>query len=130
MNEKLSPLEREIIEAILKCQKDIQVCEQLYKQYKVASVKKRIFTGVGFYTEFIINEKNLAIESNVQMQLGSVYATIEGLECGAGFVLFVENGFIATLEGYSYDEQWPNDAKVGEIFMVKDDGSLERTELT
>ena len=123
MNEKLSFLEREVIEAILKCQKENPTCEQLFRQYEVALVKKRTFTGVGFYTEFIIDE-GLGLESNVQMQLGSVYAKIDGLKCGAGFVLFVENGIITTLEGYSYDERWPNDAKVIELFMVKDDGSL------
>jgi hypothetical protein len=40
------------------------------------------------------------------MALGDVTATIEGLEHGAGFVLFVQDGVLDVLEGFSYDEPW------------------------
>jgi hypothetical protein len=36
-----------------------------------------------------------------------VVAEVDGLKHGAGFALWIENGMLATLEGFSYDERWP-----------------------
>ena len=40
--------------------------------------------------------------------LGGVEATIEGLEHGVGFTLFLTDGWLDNLEGYTYDEPWPD----------------------
>ena len=38
----------------------------------------------------------------------SVYAEIEGLEGGAGFILYLDNGKITMLESFSHgSETWP-----------------------
>lgn len=42
-------------------------------------------------------------------ELGDVDARIDGLEYGAGFLLFVRNGYMTMLEGYSYEKPWPTD---------------------
>ena len=42
------------------------------------------------------------------MRIGDVYAEIPGLEHGAGFVLYIKDGYLDMLEGYSYDEPWPS----------------------
>ena len=39
--------------------------------------------------------------------LDDVLADVEGLNHGAGFVLYVRNGVMDLLEGYCYDEPWP-----------------------
>jgi hypothetical protein len=36
-----------------------------------------------------------------------VIARMEGLEHGAGFMLFIDDGVLVMLEGYTYDEPWP-----------------------
>jgi len=36
-------------------------------------------------------------------------ADIEGLAHGAGFTLFLRDGVIDMLEGFSYDEPWPKE---------------------
>ena len=41
------------------------------------------------------------------MKFGDVIAEIPGLSGGAGFLLYIENGILDVLEGYSYDEPWP-----------------------
>jgi hypothetical protein len=38
------------------------------------------------------------------------YADIDGLEHGAGFVLWLEDGWLSCLEGFSYAEPWPDTA--------------------
>ncbi len=121
---KLNLLEKEIIEAILKCE-DNKISEKLYKQYKLARVEKRTYTGVGFFTDFYIGDNNKDIFlSNGSMKLGGIHAEIKGLKNGAGFILFVEDGRIKTLEGYTYDENWPKKACISEIFVVQDDATL------
>jgi hypothetical protein len=49
-----------------------------------------------------------AVGRGLRARLDDVVATIEGLEHGAGFVLFIENGLLDNLEGFTYDEPWPD----------------------
>jgi hypothetical protein len=103
----LSPLEREVIATILAPEHPVMYA--LRRQFERCHVTAREMTGVGFFT-------TLAMATHVppapvkpgRMHLGDVTATIEGLEHGAGFVLFVRDGVLDTLEGYSFDEPWPD----------------------
>ncbi len=36
---------------------------------------------------------------------------LEGVAHGAGFVLFIRDGALACLEGFTYDEPWPETIK-------------------
>jgi hypothetical protein len=64
-------------------------------------------TGAGFYTTFAIPAETRALADNHSFTYGDVIAEIPGLEFGAGFLLFVRNGVLQMLEGYCYDEPWP-----------------------
>jgi hypothetical protein len=46
---------------------------------------------------------------------GDVGATIEGVNHGAGFLIFVRDGYLKFLEGYTYDEPWPDKTDVSEL---------------
>ncbi len=82
------------------------VLETLRQQVEQARLASREYTGVGFYCNIEIPES--APEVSRDLQLGDVHAEIEGLKRGAGFVLFVSDGRVKTLEGYTYDEPWPD----------------------
>jgi len=45
---------------------------------------------------------------------------MDDLEHGAVFVLFVENGAIYVLEGFSYDEKWPEAMTNFELHYLND----------
>ena len=124
MNHQLNLLEHEIIEAIFKCSEKNSINKKLYKQYKSIAVMDRVYTKVGFFTKFQLCERELKIARNINVQLGGIHAEIKGLKYGAGFILFVEDGVINTLEGYSYNERWPADARINKIFQVQKDGSI------
>lgn len=81
------------------------VLETLRQQMEHARLASRENTGVGFYCDFEIPETAPTVSRD--LQLGDVHAEIEGLDRGAGFVLFVSDGRVKTLEGYTYDEPWP-----------------------
>lgn len=64
-------------------------------------------TGVGFFTTLVIGDgAEPAPVKPGQMDLGDVTAVIDGVEHGVGFVLFVNDGVLDVLEGFSYDEPW------------------------
>ena len=107
MADDLTKLERDVIATIL--EPNHPVMNALRRQFERCHVASRETTGVGFFTD-------LDIETDVErapvkpgrMFLHDVTVTIEGLERGAGFVLFVEDGVLDTLEGFTYDEPWPD----------------------
>ncbi|HVS34954.1 MAG TPA: hypothetical protein VMS17_05190 [Gemmataceae bacterium] len=83
------------------------VLQDLRTQFGMCNVVKRQDTGVGFFTTFQVPPSAPRAAFGKTFSFGDVSAKISGLRHGAGFVLFVKNGLIDTLEGYCYDEVWP-----------------------
>ena len=54
-----------------------------------------------------------------RIRVADVQGTLSGPQHGAGFVLFINNGLIHMLEGYTYDESWPSDIKSFELRYIK-----------
>jgi len=77
------------------------------KQLAHASITKREFTGVGFFTEFSLPTGAPVRRDLTDDTIGDVGAMFPGLQHGAGFVLFIRSGVVSMLEGYTYDEPWP-----------------------
>lgn len=85
------------------------VLSVLREQYHNAIVKNREFTGKGFFTDYIIPNDIPKLKSQKSFQIGDVIGEIDRVEHGIGFVLFIKNGVIDVLEGFTYgDEEWPN----------------------
>ncbi len=101
----LTPLEQAVLEKILSGESARY--HVLRYQIPASRVRERKMTGVGFFTRFSIPDDIPKLPDEATFQIGGVGANINDLEHGAGFVLFVEDGQIETLEGYTYDEPWP-----------------------
>jgi hypothetical protein len=102
----LTPLEKAVIGALL--EKSGEPFDTAREQLEHASVTKREFTGVGFFTEFAIADHASIRRDLPDATLGNVRAELPGLEHGAGFLLFIRGGVVTMLEGYTYvDDQWP-----------------------
>ena len=104
--ERLSKLESAVLDALLAG--DDPTLVVLRRQAAAAKLSAREETGVGFILTFDVpaSEQPLA---TADFHFGDVSATVEGLKNGAGFVLFIRNGRLVALEGYSYDEAWPEE---------------------
>ena len=101
VNEKLLSLEKEAMEMLIaqsKVDKDV-----LLNQLSAATVVSRDFSGSGFFTHYEIQNNTLKASTNLASPIRGVYAKISGLEIGVGFLLFLKNGQIDTLECYEYD---------------------------
>jgi hypothetical protein len=98
---QLNKLELAVINKILIGHNKLQ--EQLHN----ISVKNREMTGVGFFTT--LNISKVPLEETGNFKLNNVYAEIDGLQYGAGFLLYIKDGMLDMLEGYCYEDKWPND---------------------
>lgn len=87
---------------------DHPVLAALRSQVERARLVSRDYTGAGFYCTFAVPADVPPLSQHLDFQFGDVNAKINGLEHGAGFVVFVRGGRLDTLEGYSYDESWPD----------------------
>jgi hypothetical protein len=112
----LTPLEKSVLDRMLDRQGE--PFHTLRRQLSLATVSKRKFSGVGFFTEFALSKDAPVNEDLADMTVGDVGAEIPGLEHGAGFVLFVRNGAIRMLEGYTYDENWPENTDGFRLFRT------------
>ena len=121
-NQPLSRLEREVLAKFLA--RDDPGAAVLRQQLEVCRVTKRELTGVGFFTDLAVpNAAPRARLGADEVRLSGVLAEIDGLEHGAGFVLYVDGGVLNMLEGYCYDEPWPD--HIGTFSLSYFDGKPE-----
>ncbi len=101
----LTKFEMEVMNMLLDGDDDI--LKSLRRQFQNSKIKKREMTGCGFFLYFDINSNIDEFLKGKSFHFGDVNAKVTGLSHGAGFVLFIRDGYISDLEGYSYDEPWP-----------------------
>jgi hypothetical protein len=91
---------------------DHPALEALRDQFRRVPIRDVELTGVGFFVHF----ETVAggpMTSPLNFVGGSATLEISSAPNGAGCVLFVRDGRLSMLEGYTYgDEQWSEDAKV------------------
>ena len=105
-----SPLEQAVLDRIFEGKHPVLAA--LRKQMENSIVSSRELSGTGFFTHFKVEPRVSPIPSEIKnIQFGDVTAEITGLQHGAGFVLFVKNGYLDVLEGYTYGEDWPKEIK-------------------
>ena len=114
--EKLTNLEKAVLEKLLSGSSE--VFRNLYKQYLALEVAKREFTGVGFWTIFSVPSGVEQLPGAPSFWFGDVGAKIDGLKHGAGFELLIKDGSLRMLEGFSFDEPWPETIGSIELFYI------------
>lgn len=109
-------LEHDVIQILLKDAEE-HIRNILYNQYKTAQVIKRDFTGVGFFTDFAIQDDIERLENRAPAHFGNIVGKIDNIQ--VGFILFGENGAISCLEGFTYDKAWPDKIATYELKPFK-----------
>lgn len=89
------------------------VLDALRMQLTWATVLSKVFTGHGIYINFYLpsDVTPLHKELNVRPRFcfGDVEASIPSLEYGAHFLIWVDDGLLTCLEGYTFDESYPQE---------------------
>ena len=120
MSGQLLDLERQVLEKLLAG--NHSVIKNLRPQLAGIEVIKREFTGSGFITSFRVDSSLVpGVLLGKDFKFGDVVADIENLEHGAGFVLYISNGAIDALEGYSFEEPWPERISEFKLSYAKGD---------
>jgi hypothetical protein len=101
----LDGFERDVLDMLVAG--DAPSTKALQSQLAACRVVERERTGVGFFTKLGVDRSQVVPLDARSARLGDVLAEIEGLQRGAGFLLWITEGYIDLLEGYSYDESWP-----------------------
>jgi len=87
----------------------------LLNQISRARKTHREFTGVGFYTDYCVDDL-MYCEDN--LQISGVGAKINK-SIDVGFILFVEHEKkLICLECYAYDNSWPNVIETYEVYLT------------
>ena len=105
----LTALEERVIRMLLAG--DNPILATLRSQAENLAVSSRELTGVGFFTRLVVRENAPSIGIERSFKLGDVNGTAENVRNGLGFLLFVEDGFLSALEGYTYDDRWSDDVR-------------------
>jgi hypothetical protein len=100
-----TPLERAVLDMML--DKPGEPFETIRQQLAHATVGERRFSGAGFFTNFVVPADAAVRRDLPSMEILDVGAEFPSLQHGAGFVLFIRGGVVSMLEGFSYDETWP-----------------------
>ena len=103
--EGLNALEQAVLDKFLAG--DHPTLATLRAQAKNAHLLTRELSGVGFFCSFEVPPQAPRLEGLGDFQLDDVNAAVNGMAHGAGFVLFIRDGRLHMLEGFSYDEPWP-----------------------
>ena len=110
MSERFTNLEHAVLEMMLAGDNsDLKI---LREQFSKAGVLTREMTGHGFFTNLEISAVFPRLSRKGRVAITDISANLPKLKNGAGFVLFVDDGALSCLEGFSYDEFWP-DSTVG-----------------
>jgi len=96
-----TPLERAVLRAIYE-KESVDRCA-LEAQLSTATVIQRENTGAGFYTQIAVQRDSVSSIGGERLRSGPM-VTVEGLEHGMGFVLWLKDGLADCLEGYCYGE--------------------------
>jgi hypothetical protein len=105
---RISELEKTALQLLIDGDPDHDI---LNEQIDRATVRSRQYTGVGFYTVFDVAADARRVESarwKIE-DMPQTHAEHPSLTAGAGFILWLKDGLINTLEGYTYEGDWPED---------------------
>ncbi|GBF10506.1 hypothetical protein [Tepidibacillus sp. HK-1] len=113
-------LERKLMEMLLAGNNDVLI--RLREQYKSSKVISREHSDVGFFTTFLQQDRNDLCIDGKSFQIGDVDGSVNGIDGAVGFVLYIKNGFISMLEGYTNAiDKWPE--VDDEIVLTYDSGN-------
>lgn len=117
MAKTLGKLEVQVMNHLLSGENEILAV--LRVQFGAAIVKSKEYSGAGFFVYFEIREEAPRLASDYSFEIDDVAAHVTGLKNGVGFTLFIKNGVINMLEGYTFGEElWPKSIENYELYYT------------
>jgi len=118
VSEQLTNLERTVLEMMLVG--DNSELRILREQFSKVVVAAREMTGHGFFADLEIPSYLPRLSRNGRVTITDISAHLPDVKHGAGFVLFVDDGALSCLEGFCYDESWPDSTAGFELSYLQE----------
>jgi hypothetical protein len=93
--------------------------------FDAITVRDREFTGAGFLTEFERSEELKLFDGGVSLRWGKVGARLNSSKLETGYLVYVDDGYVTTVEGYTYGDEWPNQVEQIELYELKPGTELQ-----
>lgn len=121
---KLNNFEMQVMQALLDGENE--VLSLLRRQLEKCWVSNREISDVGFFTTFHVTDEIEKLPTNKAFRFGDVHVDIPTLKNGVGFLLYVNQGQLDMLEGYTYDEVWPKEIQKFELSYENGSRDIEK----
>lgn len=82
-------------------------------------VVERNMTGAGFFTGFERSDELKMFDASVSLRWENVGARLNASGLETGYIAYVDDGYLRTLEGYTYGEEWPENISSIEVYEPK-----------
>ncbi|MBQ8260745.1 MAG: hypothetical protein IJZ00_00475 [Lachnospiraceae bacterium] len=93
-----------------------EVLIKLREQYNHSIICSEEYSPYGFYVNFDVYKKDAVIDNKQYystFQIGDVMGNVDDITGAVGFVLFVKDGYLQMLEGYTnLLDEWPEDCSL------------------
>jgi len=76
-------------------------------RWDAVAVKRRSMTGAGFLTEFEHSPELCVFGETVSLRWGKAGARLNDARIETGYLVYVDDGVITRVEGYTYGDEWP-----------------------
>ena len=114
---KATPLEQAVIRRMLADPELKPV--RLTVNFDAVKVRDRELTGIGFLTEFEPSEQLKLFEAGFSLRWGKVGARLNAAKVETGYLVYVDDGYVTTVEGYTYGDEWPDQVEQSELYELK-----------
>ena len=100
--------EKKLMEMLL--MGDDPVLKALRNQYYNSTVESTKFTGAGFYTNLKVNADIPPLVGGKTFRINDIDASFGDIKEAIGFILFIKEGYLLMLEGYTLaSDIWPDE---------------------
>ena len=112
---KLTELEKSVIESMLA---DVALSPTRVLRTDAVVVLDRELTGAGFITELRRSPELKLFGDSASMRWGRVGARLNAAKIETSYLLYVDDGYLTTVEGYTYGEEWPSSIEEIELYEL------------
>lgn len=113
---KTTELERAVIRRIL-ADPDLKHV-RVTINFDTVTVSERDQNGAGFMTHFERSEELRLFDNGVSLRWGKVGARLNAYKLETGYLVYVDDGYVSTIEGYTYGEKWPDLVEQFELYEL------------
>lgn len=88
--------------------------------FEEIDVTTREVTGIGFFAELAPSENLKLFADGTSIRWGRVGARLNRPPVDTGYLLYVEDGYLTMVEGYTYGTEWPTEIAEIELHALEE----------